>query len=128
VLIDDRLYVATDSGKLMIYDAETGKLVRRVPLGTSQRSTPLYAAGKLYVCTNEGRWYILEPTKSGVKTIHKLRLDDEASDGSPIVSHGRIYVPTSEYLYCIGKPDATPSATDPPVLPKAPAPDTAVTQ
>lgn len=126
VLADDRLYVATDSGKLMIYDAKTGKLVRRVALGTSQRSTPLYADGKLYVCTNEGRWYILEPTKSGVKTIHKLRLDDEASDGSPIVSHGRIYLPTSEFMYCIGKAGAKPSVAVPAPT-KPPAPDSTPT-
>lgn len=127
ILIDDRLYVTTDSGKLMIYDAETGKFIRRVALGTSQRSTPLYADGKLYLCTNEGRWYILEPNDSGAKIIHRLRLSGESSDGSPIVSHGRIYVPTDEYLYCIGKADAEPTAAEAPKQAEPPAPDTNAT-
>ena len=37
---------------------------------------------------------------------------------SPIVSHGRIYLPTSNAIYCIGMPDVEPSA-DP--LPEQPA-------
>lgn len=127
LLIDDRLYVTTDSGKMMIYDAESGEFIRRVPLGTSQRSTPLYADGKIYTCTNEGRWYILEPNESGAKIIHRLRLNGESSDGSPIVSHGRIYIPTSEYMYCIGKADAEPTAQDLPPQPEPPPADNAVT-
>ena len=110
LMIGERIYFVDDRAKLFIFDANSGELVQRKALGTVMRSTPLFADGKIYLCTNNGRWYILEPTEQGVKVIHKLRLKGEASDGSPIVSHGRIYLPTSEYLYCIGKPDHQPTS------------------
>ncbi|MCA9246032.1 MAG: PQQ-binding-like beta-propeller repeat protein, partial [Planctomycetales bacterium] len=111
VLIDDRLYAIDDRAKLFVLDAETGKQLSRTPLGTVQRSSPLYADGKIYVCTNDGRWYILEPDGDKVKKLQYMRLDrGEASDGSPIVSHGRIYIPTSSAMYCIGKDGVEPSA------------------
>ncbi len=110
IMVDGRLWVVDDRAKLSIYDPETGERIAKKALGTVMRSTPLYADGKVYLCTNNGRWYVLQPTKSGVKVLHKLRLKGEASDGSPIVSHGRIYLPMSGALYCIGQPDQEPAA------------------
>ena len=61
ILIDGKLWVIDDRAKLWIYDAESGEQVgRRVALGTQMRSSPLYADGKVYACTANGRWYILE--------------------------------------------------------------------
>lgn len=119
LMIDGRLYVVTDSANLLIFDPETGEQIARQSLGTVMRSTPLYADGKLYVCTNDGRFYTLEPTEKGVKILFRTRFPvGEQSDGSPIASHGRIYVPTSAALYCIGFKDAEPQATPIPEPPK----------
>lgn len=117
VMVDGKLWFVDDGAKLQILDPSTGKRVFRKALGTMMRSTPLVADGKVYLCTNSGRWYILKPTESGVEIVHKLHLDGEASDGSPIVSHGRIYLPTSQAIYCLGDESVQPSA-DP--LPTAP--------
>ncbi len=101
--IDDRLYVFDDRGKLLIFDSKTGKRIARKALGTMMRSSPLVADGKIYVCTANGRWYILRPTDQGVDVVSRGRLPSgEESHGSPIVSHGRIYIPTTGHLYCIG--------------------------
>lgn len=118
VMHDGRLYVVDDFAKLNVYDAATGKLVARKKLGSMMKSTPLVADGKIYLCTASGQWYVLKPTEDGVEIIHKLRLTGEENDASPIVSRGRIYLPTSQYLYCIGKSDQEPQA-DP--LPEWPA-------
>ena len=118
VMLDGRLYVVDDRAKLFIYDAETGEQIAKKALGTSMRSTPLVADGKLYTCTNGGLWYILKPTENGVEIVHRLRLDGDESDGSPIVSHGRIYLPTSEAVYCIGDPSVKPTATPLPDWPQ----------
>ncbi|MCG8450590.1 MAG: PQQ-like beta-propeller repeat protein [Pirellulales bacterium] len=117
IMVDGKLWTIDDRAKLRIFDPETGEQIARKALGTVMRSTPLYADGKVYCCTNNGRWYVLQPTESGVKVLHKLRLKGEASDGSPVVSHGRIYFPTSAALYCIGSKDARPSYGDLPTLP-----------
>ena len=37
--------------------------------------------------------------------------DGEEIYGSPVVSHGRIYVPTTAEMYCIGTPDTKPDAS-----------------
>jgi hypothetical protein len=98
---------------LHIIDVATGKLVGQRPvklLGTRMRSSPMYADGKIYACT-ENAWHVLQPTKSGARIVNRMRLNDEVA-GSPIVSHGRIYLPTVSAMYCLGKPDTKP-AIDP---------------
>jgi outer membrane protein assembly factor BamB len=117
VMVGDQLWVVTDSAKLQVLDPETGKQIGKKSLGTVMRSTPLYADGKVYTCTNSGIWYVLKPTAGDPETIQRVRLGgQEQSDGSPIVSHGRIYLPTNEALYCIGsknvKPEADPLPTE----------------
>jgi hypothetical protein len=123
VILDGRVYFVDDRAKLFIYDAKTGEFIARKALGTSMRSTPLVADGKLYICTNEGRWYILKPTEDGVEVVHQLRLPEDASDGSPAVSHGRIFLPTSRALYAIADPSVKPSADPLPPEPKESTPD-----
>ncbi len=118
VMLDGRLYIVDDRAKMFMFDAESGEQIAKKALGTSMRSTPLVADGKLYTCTNAGVWYILKPTEDGVEVVHKLRLDDDESDGSPIVSHGRIYLPTSAALYCIGDPEAKTTAGPQPEWPQ----------
>jgi outer membrane protein assembly factor BamB len=118
VMLDGRVYIVDDRAKLFIYDAETGEQIGKKALGTSMRSTPLVADGKLYTCTNGGVWYILKPTEEGVEVLQKLRMDGDESDGSPIVSHGKIYLPTSKAVYCIGDPNMEPTADPLPEPPK----------
>jgi hypothetical protein len=112
ILVDGRIYAADDGGNLYIVDAAKGKLVKKVKLlGTIVRGTPLYADGKIYLCTATG-WHCLKPTESGVEVVQKFRLPEEDNViGSPVVSHGKIYLPTGSQLYCLGKKDQKPAAT-----------------
>ncbi len=102
VMVDGKLCVVDDRAKMYLLDPETGKQIVKKGLGTAMRSTPLVADGKIYTCTNNGRWYILQVDDKKVKILHKERLKGEASDGSPIAAEGRIYLPTSAALYCLG--------------------------
>ena len=120
VLVDGRLYACEDGGRLLVIDAKTGKLIgpKVKLLGIELRASPLYADGKLYVCTTSA-WHVFEPTGTGVKPLVKFRLPrGEAVHGSPIVSHGRIYLPTTGAMYCIGKADQKPAATKMPAAPR----------
>lgn len=109
LLVDDRLYVVDDSAGLYVLDPDTGEQVaKRTKLGTMMRASLLYADGKIYACSANGRCYILVPDEDkGVKIIHRVRLPagDEVH-GSPIVYGGRIYLPTTGALYCLGDPEA----------------------
>jgi outer membrane protein assembly factor BamB len=119
LLIGDRLYQLDDGAKLYIFDAKTGDEIARKALGTFIFGTPLYADGKFYLCTNSSQSYILKPSDDGVKVVQKIRLDEDAKEcnGSPMVSHGRLYIPTGKYMYCVGEEGKKPEA-DP--LPKMP--------
>lgn len=110
VIAGGQLWVVDDGAKLQILDPETGTQLGRRPLGRVMRSSPLVADGKVYVCTNGGRWSILEPKEGSVRVKHKLTLRGEANDGSPIAAAGRIYLPTSDALYCLGRPGVEPAA------------------
>ncbi len=120
LLVDGRVYAFDDGAKMYIVDASTGEPVGKPVkmVGTIMRSSPVYADGKIYACTTSA-WHVFEPTKNGVKLVNKLRLSaqDEVS-GSPIISHGRVYLPTGAQLYCLGKPDTKPTATARPKLPE----------
>ena len=118
VMLDGRLYIVDDRAKLFVFDAKTGKQITRKALGSTMRSTPLVADGKIYLCTGSGQWYVLKPTENGVEVVNQLRLRGEENDSSPIVSHGRIYLATSENLYCLGMKDKQPEADPMPPLPK----------
>ncbi len=120
LLVDGRLYACDDGGKMFVLDAQTGQEICKPAklIGTIVRSSPVYGDGKIYICTTSA-WHIFQPTKDGVKMIHKLRLteEDEVS-GSPAISHGRIYLPTGGHMYCLGSKDPKPSADPLPTPPQ----------
>lgn len=122
--VGDTLWVFDDRAKLHVLNAETGKPIARRPLrlGTMMRSSPLYADGKVYALTANGRWYILKPDpKFGAKIVKKGRLPSgHESHGSPICSHGRIYVPTTGALYCLLDESKTPGVGEIKQLPREP--------
>lgn len=122
--IADRLYCFDDSGKLQVVDAATGEPIgRRVNLGTINFATPLYADGKIYHL-EKTRWYILTPDeKTGVKkytrgkTMGMFDLGVECW-GSPVVSHGRLYIETTGALYCFEDKTKQHGATERPKTPE----------
>jgi len=120
LLIDGRVYAFDDGGKVYTFDAKTGKPVGKPTklIGTIVRSSPLFADGKIYICSTSA-WHVFEPTKDGLKKIHQLRLNGEDEvTGSPICSHGRIYLPTGSQMLCLGTKDQKPSADPIPPAPK----------
>jgi outer membrane protein assembly factor BamB len=113
LFVNDRLYAADDSATLWIVDPKTGKDIGKQRLGTALFASPLYADGKIFVSEEGGTSYVLEPTEKGVKVVHKVELDDASMEGSPIVSHGRLYFPSSAALYCVGSKDQAAPPADP---------------
>ncbi|MEM6798316.1 MAG: PQQ-binding-like beta-propeller repeat protein [Planctomycetota bacterium] len=112
LLIDGKVYVTTDSAKMLVFDAETGKQLERKALGRVSRGTPVYADGKIYYCSRGGRFYILQPKADGsIDTLFKTSLRGEQADASPIVADGRVYLTTSEHVYCIGSSDDAKAST-----------------
>lgn len=124
VMIDGRLYCADDRAKLHCLNPENGEaLGSPVRMGTMMRANLLVADSKIYAHEANGRGYILEPTEDGAKMIHKFRFQrGEEAHGTPIASKGRIFIPTTGNLYCIGLKDAEVKVDALPKLGKETAP------
>jgi hypothetical protein len=108
--VDGRIYACEDGGMLYVADLETGKTIAKQKLRGPVRASPLYVDGKIFIFTENSIWWTLKPTEEGVEVVHRARLNAGGVYGSPIVSHGRLYVHTTDALYCIGTPDQKPSA------------------
>ena len=108
LFLDGRLYACTDSGSLLVVKPDNGELIQQTKLGGPMRSSPLYVDGKILLLTENGRWWTFKPSEKGVDTVYRARLRVGSSYGSPVVSHGRIYVPTTDALFCVGTADHKP--------------------
>jgi hypothetical protein len=77
------------------------------------------ADGKLYVGTENGKFFILKPTATGCEILDSDQLGTEALPeaiiASAAVSNGRIYFVSDANLYCIGKKSNSSTNQPPPV-------------
>lgn len=107
LLVGGRVYVVEDSSRLHVLDATSGEEVGDpLKLGTSMRGSLIHADGKIYACTGTGYFYVLRPSDDGVKVVSKVRLPKGHDvGGSPIVAYGKIYLPTTGGLFCLGESD-----------------------
>lgn len=129
VMDAERLYGMDNGAILAAFDLATGKELWKKTLGTLQKGSPTLADGKLFVGTENGKFYILRPSATGVEVLDEDLLgtatEPEPIIASPAVANGRIYVTTMEHVYAIG-PKAT-SPTQVVVTPR-PVPPGAVAQ
>jgi outer membrane protein assembly factor BamB len=106
----ERIYVPDNGGILLAFEAKTGKRLWEQNLGTIQKSSPVLADGKLYVGTENGKFYIIRPHPDKAEVLDSDQLD-EAVIGSPAVARGRVYVVTMGSLYAIGPKGAPRTGT-----------------
>lgn len=133
-VIDGKLIYFVDAGaNLFAFNREDGKKVWEQNLGTIQKASPVLADGKLYVGTENGKFFILKPGLTScqvldsdeLEPITKEDLKTEAGDeaiasneqiiAGVAVSRGRIYLVSTKHVYAIGK-KKTPAL--PPVVEK----------
>ena len=69
VMDDERLYTMDNSAIVGAFDLKTGAKVWEKTLGTLQKGSPVLADGKLYVGTENGKFYILRPSATGVEVL-----------------------------------------------------------
>ncbi len=115
VIEGDRLYQIDNGANLVAFDVATGNRAWDLNLGTIQRASPVLADGKLYVGTQNGKFYIMRPGPDGVEILDEDWLGSESAPepilGSVAISRGRIYVTSEAATYCFGtKSDTTTSA------------------
>ena len=107
VIDGDRLYQVDNGANIAAFDVNTGKQLWLQNLGTIQKASPVLADGKLYVGTENGKFFILKPSATGCEILDQDQLGTEAQPeaiiASAAVSNGRIFVVSDSGLYAIGK-------------------------
>jgi len=109
-----RLYQIENGSRLKAYDIETGKELWTQPLGTSQKAPPVMADGKIFVGSENGKFFIVRPQADGAKILSEVELPLSTnsiggSEGTAeqvfagaAVSRGRVFFVTSDAIYAIG--------------------------
>jgi hypothetical protein len=112
---DQRLYHMDNGAVLGAFDLESGKKVWDRNLGTIQKGSPVLADGKIYVGTENGKFFILRPKADGVDVLDEDWLGSQQSPepiiASPAVADGRVYVVSMNATYAIGKRRTTTTRT-----------------
>ena len=79
---DERLYTVDNSAIVGAFDLKTGAKLWEQSLGTLQKGSPVLADGKLYVGTENGKFYILRPSATGVEVLDEDLLGTAADAGA----------------------------------------------
>ena len=121
ILKDGRVYFADEIAKLYCFDAKTGKQFWKFNYGSNARGSPVWADGKIYVGDVNSKFHILQPGDKKCTELHEEFFQgaegaDVEINGSPAIAGGRLYVTTSDEIYCVGKKGAK-AAPEPPIAP-----------
>jgi len=121
---DGILYVVTDTGKLLAFDAPTGKALWEHTLGTVGKGSPIWADGKIYVMEVNGNIHILKPSREKCETLSQTQLLATQADGydeiygSPAISNGSVFFCTRDRMICVSNKEKKPGSDPIPPLAK----------
>ncbi len=102
LLVGDLLYMVDDKGGIVTcLEARTGKEVWSERIGGNYSASPIYADGRLYFCSEEGKTTVLAPGRT-FKKLAENKLD-EGFMASPAVAGKAFFLRTKTHLYRIGK-------------------------
>jgi outer membrane protein assembly factor BamB len=118
-LIDGNRVYQIDGGSTMIaYDVESGKQLWTQRLAIAQKAPPVLADGKIYVGTDNGKFFVVRPRADGAEILSSVELPVSknsccGSEGTPeqilagaAISRGRIFFVSSDAVYAIGPKQA----------------------
>ena len=103
LLHDGRLYVVTDSGMVSAFDAGTGKpscQQARLPKPYSFKASPVGAAGKIYLATEEGDVVVVRMSTQ-LEVLATNTFDNQSFIASPVIVDGTIYLRSRTHLFAI---------------------------
>jgi outer membrane protein assembly factor BamB len=103
LLYEGVLYIIRNGGILTTFDAETGEVLKTERIAGALGgywASPVAAEGKVFLASEEGKVVVLRAGRNAeVLAVNDL---GEACWATPGLSGGKIYLRTSEALYCFG--------------------------
>ena len=97
LLVDDLIYMIGDTGIASCVDAKTGEVAWQQRVGGEYSASPVYADGKLWLFSEDGKTIVLKPGR----TFEKLA-ENKLDDGflaSPAIAGKAFYLRTRTHLY-----------------------------
>jgi outer membrane protein assembly factor BamB len=116
ILDGDRIFQIDNGANLFSFDFQTGRELWKQNLGTIQKASPVLADGKIYVGTENGKFFILKPHNDRCEILDSDEIGVAGSEqilASSAVARGRVYFVSTENVYAIGKKGALPAAPEP---------------
>ncbi|HQR31862.1 MAG TPA: PQQ-binding-like beta-propeller repeat protein [Blastocatellia bacterium] len=101
LLIDDLIYMIGDTGIATCVEAKTGNIVWQQRVGGEYSASPVYADGKIWLFSEEGKTIVIKPGRSYEK-VAENNLDDGFL-ASPAIAGKAFYLRTRTHLYRIEK-------------------------
>ena len=99
--VSSRLYLVTETGVAKCFKAATGEVLWRERLGPKFSASPVWADGKIYFLSENGRMTVIEDGPQ-FKVVAQNELGEKCC-ASPAISQGNLFLRTDKALYCIGK-------------------------
>ncbi len=116
ILDGDRIFQLDNGANLFAFDFHTGKQLWKQNLGTIQKASPVWADGKIYVGTENGKFFILKPHSDKCEILDSDEIGKAGTEqilASAAVARGRVYFVSTENIYAIGKKGALPAGPQP---------------
>jgi len=105
VASNGKVYIVSFNGKIWCLDIQTGKELwqAELPGGNGMfYSSPTLAGNKLYICSEEGAFYVCEITPAGIQILNQTKFEDYFV-ATPVLVNNKILLRGDKNLYCIGK-------------------------
>ncbi|MDH3585181.1 MAG: PQQ-binding-like beta-propeller repeat protein, partial [Phycisphaerae bacterium] len=99
LLIDDLIYMVDDIGIASCLDAKSGAEIWKERIGGNYSASPLYADGRIYFFSEEGKTTVIAPGRE-FKKLATNQLE-EGFMASPAVAGKALYLRTKKALYRI---------------------------
>ncbi|MCC6363616.1 MAG: PQQ-binding-like beta-propeller repeat protein [Bryobacterales bacterium] len=110
VMDRDRLFQIDNGANLYAFDFHTGRELWKQKLGTIQKASPVIADGKIYVGTEDGKFFILKPLADHCQILSEVELGkvpgEEPVIASAAVARGRVYFVSARNIYALGRKGA----------------------
>ncbi len=102
IVVEERVYMVSDDGVISCRNLSDGKLYWQKRVGGSFAASPVYADGRLYFFSSEGRTYTIKPSDQ-FEQLAEEKLG-EGFMASPAVVGDQMILRSKMALYGIGQP------------------------
>ena len=105
VVSNGKVYILSFNGTVWCLDLLTGRELWKseLPGGNGvYYSSPTLAGEKLYLCSDQGAFYVCEVSTAGMKILNQTKFDDFIV-ATPVLINDKILLRGFKNLYCIGR-------------------------